>query len=338
MMSGGSRPEGPTVSRRSRHAREDASGAEETRTLRMVSTHPLLRAAEKAQPYPMNECMADPDPDSRASRPVRVAPGVAPRPLAMGALSPGSWRGMFGAYRWQCSVLAVSGSAGVSSSTSNLTKALSRPRRRAFESSPSSSPSQTGVAHSRWGAARSPPGWTRGGPRVPSSGSYPARPSRRPTRTRNARCRRRASRRRATGTRAAGAGSPARTPRRLGSTRAGDDVIARARDRGDPRAALVAVAPRSPRGADALVRIARSINGWERLADATLRRASGDDDEARSRRARRTSSAIASLVARAYEHRVGERARSRPPARPRSRLDDGAVARVSPRRRRVLAS
>ena len=97
MMSDGSRPEGPTV-RRSRHAREHASGAEETRTLRMVSTHPLLRAAEKAQPYPMNECMAGPDPDSRASRPVRVAPGVAPRPLAKGALiSPGIWRGMFGA-------------------------------------------------------------------------------------------------------------------------------------------------------------------------------------------------------------------------------------------------
>ena len=72
----------------------------------MVSTHPLLRAAEKAQPYPMNECMAGPDPDSRASRPVRVAPGVAPRPLAKGALSPGIWRGMFGAYRWQCSVLS----------------------------------------------------------------------------------------------------------------------------------------------------------------------------------------------------------------------------------------
>ena len=97
MMSDGSRPEGPTVSGRSRHSREDASGAEETRTLRMVSTHPLLRAAEKAQPYPMNECMAGPDPDSRASRPVRVAPGVAPRPLAKGALSPGIWRGVFGA-------------------------------------------------------------------------------------------------------------------------------------------------------------------------------------------------------------------------------------------------
>ena len=137
----------------------------------------------------------------------------------------------------------------------------------------------------------------------------------------------------------AGAGEPrADPPRRLGSTRAGDDVIARARDRGDPRAALVAVAPRSPRVADALVRIARSINGWERLADATLRRASDDDDEARSRRARRTSSAIASLVARAYEHRVGERARSRPPRAPDRALDDGAVARVSPRRRRVLAS
>jgi hypothetical protein len=91
--------------------------------------------------------------------------------------------------------------------------------------------------------------------------------------------------------------------------------------------------------ADALVRIARAINGWERLADATLRRASDDDEEARSRRARRTSSAIASLVARAYEHRVGERARSRPPPRaPDRALDDGAVARVSPRRRRVLAS
>jgi len=99
MMSDGSRPEGPTV-RRSRHAREHASGAEETRTLRMVSTHPLLRAAEKAQPYPMNECMAGPDPDSRASRPVRVAPGVAPRPLREGRPQPRDLARDVGEYRW----------------------------------------------------------------------------------------------------------------------------------------------------------------------------------------------------------------------------------------------
>ena len=196
---------------------------------------------------------------------------------------------------------------------SSLTKALSRPRRRAFESSPSSSPSQTGVAHSRWGAARSPPGWTRGGPRVPSSGSYPARPApadaneERPLRSARVE-------RRATGTRRRARGAP-RDPRRLGSTRAGDDVIARARDRGDPRA-LVAVAPRSPRVADALVRIARAISGW---SASRTRRFAAPPTTTRRRgrgRARRTSSAIASLVARAYEHRVGERARSAPPARP----------------------
>ena len=110
-------------------------------------------------------------------------------------------------------------------------------------------------------------------------------------------------------------GSPARTPAASARPAPGT-TSSLARDRGDPRAA--SSSRRVPRAWRTLCSIARSINGWERLADATLRRASDDDDEARSRRARRTSSAIASLVARAYEHRVGERARPAP-ARPRSR-------------------
>ena len=132
----------------------------------------------------------------------------------------------------------------------------------------------------------------------------------------------------------AGAGAPADPPPPRLDPRRGRRHRSRAR-RGDPRAALVAVAPRSPAVADALVRIARSINGWERLADARF--AAAPTTTTRRGRDAPGSSAIASLVARAYEHRVGERPVP-PPARPRRALDDGAVARVSPRRRRVLAS
>ena len=115
----------------------------------------------------------------------------------------------------------------------------------------------------------------------------------------------------------AGAGEPRADPPAASARPAPGTTSSLARATAETRAPPSSPSRRvPPRVADALVRIARAINGWERLADATLRRASDDDEEARSRRARRTSSAIASLVARAYEHRVGERARSRPPRAP----------------------
>ena len=94
----------------------------------------------------------------------------------------------------------------------------------------------------------------------------------------------------------AGAGEPRADPPAASARPAPGTTSSLARATAETRAPSSPSRRVPPRVADALVRIARAINGWERLADATLRRAS-------------------------------DRA-----------LDDGAVARVSPRRRRVLAS